>query len=528
MMKERSLFRRTGLVMTLAVLMLAFAILSVQGSAPSTPPADDPSKPRADIIRIDGLKQFGKLERPAVVYLHERHTLALSKKNKDCATCHLPGKTYMSTKFKRLADASKSAVMDIYHDNCTACHRQTADAGEKSGPVVCAGCHQERPVASSWAPIGMDKSLHYRHVKAHNNTCEACHHQYDSAAKKLVYVKGKEDDCRFCHGDQSVDNVISWRLSAHTQCVDCHRKRLAENKDAGPATCGGCHDAATQKKIQKLKDVPRLMRGQPDVTIVQAVKNDGQKVAPFSRMSVVPFNHIGHEASSETCRACHHSSMDACGKCHTLQGSKEGKFVNLQTAMHRVGAQASCVGCHEGFQADTRCAGCHATTLRRDPPEVAGCVSCHMPKPVAASPQTEPKEMAAMLLTARMPVTATYADEEVPESVEIKSLSKQYEPAKLPHRKIVQALVKNIKDSKIAGYFHRDPGTVCQGCHHNSPVSKKPPACASCHSRPFDERNLARPGLQAAYHLQCMECHRVMGLEKPSATACTGCHKEKI
>jgi hypothetical protein len=112
--------------------------------------------------------------------------------------------------------------------------------------------------------------------------------------------------------------------------------------------------------------------------------------------------------------------------------------------------------------------------------------------------------------------------------VEIKALSKQYEPAKLPHRKIVQTLVKNLKDSKLAGSFHRDLGTVCQGCHHNSPLSKKPPACASCHGQPFDGRNLFKPGLQAAYHLQCMECHKDMGTEKPVATNCTGCHKEKL
>jgi hypothetical protein len=516
------------MALTLAALIVALAILSVQGSAPPAPPIDDASKPRADIVRIDGLKQFGKLERPAVVYLHEKHTQALSKKNKDCATCHLPDKKYMSTKYKRLTDASKKTVMEIYHDNCTACHRETADAGEKAGPVACTGCHQEREVASSWKDIGLDKSLHYRHVKAQENKCEACHHQYDPVAKKLVYVKGKEDDCRYCHLEKTVDNVISLRLTAHTQCIDCHRKRLAENKDAGPAFCGGCHDAGLQAKIQKLKDVPRLMRGQPDVTLIQAVKSGGEKVEPFTRMNVVPFNHIGHETYSSNCRSCHHSSMEACGKCHTLQGSKEGKFVNLQTAMHRLNAQASCMGCHDGFQADKRCAGCHASMPRKDPPELSGCVSCHMPKPAAATPQTEPKAMAAMLLEARKPVTATYADEDIPETVEIKGLSKQYEPVKMPHRKMVHTLVKNIKDSKLAGYFHLDPGTVCQGCHHHNPVAKKPPACASCHGQPFDGRNLLKPGLQAAYHLQCMECHKEMGIEKPVATNCTGCHKEKL
>jgi hypothetical protein len=511
--------------MTVAAALVLAAFI---GCHSPTGSPEDANKPRADIIRIDGLKQFGSLERPAVVYLHEKHTQALAKKGKDCTTCHLPDKKYMSTQFMRLKDASKQQTMDIYHTNCTACHRQTAAAGEKAGPVACNECHVDKQIPSSWTEIGMDKSLHSRHVKAQENKCEVCHHQVDPVAKKLVYVKGKEDDCRYCHLDKTVDNVISMRLASHEQCIDCHRKRLAQNQDAGPAFCGGCHDAGLQAKIQKLKDVPRLMRGQPDVTIIQAVKSDGQKVEPFTRMSVVPFNHIGHETYNSTCRACHHSSMEACGKCHTLQGSKDGKFVNLQTAMHRVSAQASCLGCHDGFQADKRCAGCHASMPRKDSPELAGCVSCHMPKPAAATPQTEPKAMAAMLLEARKPVTATYSDEDIPETVEIKALSKQYEPAKLPHRKIVQTLVKNLKDSKLAGYLHRDPGTICQGCHHNSPVAKKPPACASCHGQPFDGRNLFKPGLQAAYHLQCMECHKDMGIEKPVATNCTGCHKEKL
>jgi hypothetical protein len=528
MMKERSLVRRTGRVLTLAASMLVLAIMSVQGSAPTVSPTDDTATPRSDIIRIDGLKQFGRLERPPVVYLHEKHTQALTAKKKDCSVCHLQDSKYLSTKFKRLKDLSKKEVMAVYHDNCIACHRETAAAGEKAGPVVCTGCHQDRATVSSWTELGFDKSLHYRHAKAQENKCEVCHHQFDEAAQKLTYVKGKENNCRYCHFDKTVDKVRSMQLASHEQCIDCHRKRLAENKDAGPATCGGCHDAATQKKIQKLKEVPRLMRGQPDVTLIQAVRSDGQKVDPFTRMSLVPFNHIGHESANSTCRVCHHSSMDACGKCHTLQGSKEGKFVNLQTAMHRVNVQTSCTGCHEAFQSEKRCAGCHASMPRKDPSKVSGCVSCHMPKPAAATPQTEPKEMAALLLEARKPVTATYADEDVPETVEIKALSKQYEPAKLPHRKIVQTLVKNIKDSKLAASFHREPGTICQGCHHNSPVAKKPPACASCHGRSFDDRNLFKPGLQAAYHLQCMECHKDMGIEKPVATNCTGCHKEKV
>jgi hypothetical protein len=472
---------------------------------------------------------FGKLEKQPVEFLHDTHTKALAKKNMDCTACHLTENNRIFPKFKRIKDMDRIEVMNVYHKGCISCHGEMKVAREKAGPVECDGCHSEKALySSSRQPMGFDKSLHFRHSQAQEKKCEVCHHEYDPAAKKIFYAKGKEGTCRYCHLDKTVENASSMRLAAHTQCIDCHRKRLAQSQDTGPATCGGCHDAGLQKKIAKAKDIPRLERGQPNAVLIQAVKSDGQKVEPFTRMSVVPFNHIGHEGYADNCRVCHHSSMDACGKCHTLQGSKDGKFVNLQTAMHRASAQASCIGCHDGFQADKRCAGCHASIPRKDPPRLSGCVSCHNPIPDGVAPQTEPKTMAAMLLEDRKPVSVTYADEDIPETVEIKGLSKQYEPVKLPHRKIVQALVKNIKDSKLAGSFHQSPGTVCQGCHHNSPVAKKPPACASCHGQPFDGRNLFIPGLQAAYHLQCMECHKDMGIEKPAATNCAACHKEKL
>ncbi len=106
-------------------------------------------------------------------------------------------------------------------------------------------------------------------------------------------------------------------------------------------------------------------------------------------------------------------------------------------------------------------------------------------------------------------------------------LSDKYEPSKLPHRKIINTLMAAIGDDKLAATFHTDKATVCAGCHHNSPVSKTPPKCASCHGKPFDPAKGDRPGLKAAYHQQCMGCHNRMKLEKPADTACAECHKER-
>ncbi len=526
MLKQRSLVGRVGMSLAVAATLLAAAIV-VHGSAPAP---DDANKPRADIIRIDGLKQFGALERPAVVFLHEKHTQALAKQkdNKDCAACHLMDKERLSPRYMRVKDVSKQAVMDLYHDNCLACHRQTAAAGEKSGPVVCVECHRDKSPASSWRDIGMDRSLHYRHVKAQENKCEACHHEYDPSGKKLFYAKGKEGTCRYCHEEKTVENRISFRLAAHTDCVDCHRRKLAKNQSAGPVTCSGCHDAGEQLKIEKVKDIPRMKRNQPDTVLVKAVRVDESTPASADRPGVVPFNHIGHESYSDNCRVCHHASLEACVTCHTPAGAKEGKFVTLSTAMHRAESKASCVGCHDTVQSEARCAGCHRTLPAASNPDLAGCASCHVPRPATASPPLDDKAIAAQLLAARQPVTGTFPDADIPETVLIKTVSKKYEPVKMPHRQMVKTMVGGLKDSKLAAYFHREPGTICQSCHHHSPAAKKPPACASCHAQPFDAKNPGKPGLMAAYHLQCMGCHENMKIERPVATHCTGCHKEKL
>jgi len=130
------------------------------------------------------------------------------------------------------------------------------------------------------------------------------------------------------------------------------------------------------------------------------------------------------------------------------------------------------------------------------------------------------------LLKSRNATIDTYDDEDIPENINIGELFYQYEPVEFPHRKIINKLVDNIKENKLANYFHTEKGTICQACHHNSPQAKKPPRCVTCHGKPFDEENLFRPGLKAAYHQQCIGCHTVMEIEKPRATGCTDCHKE--
>lgn len=545
-----------------AVLLMSLYFVGTSGFAKG-----EREGPRSDIITIDSLKVFGYLERPTVTFLHDLHTETLEKMGKDCSACHFPaeknikipgtfneavkGIDRMSPKFKRLKDTAREEVMDVYHRFCVECHTDLTEKGEKTGPVSCGGCHKEGEVTSNRQPMGFDQALHYRHVKANRKegaeepekNCELCHHKYDPEKKELYYAKGKEESCRYCHEEKTEENRVSMRLASHIGCVDCHRKTLAKKEKTGPINCAGCHSPEAQAKIEKPEEVPRMERNQPDMTLVKltADRELATEDELKNRMAMVPYDHKAHEQYNDTCRVCHHASLDSCSKCHTLTGDKDGDYIRLEGAMHRPGNRKSCVGCHQAEQAKDNCAGCHAF-IEGNQAQTASdsCKSCHMdPLPgedgeIRAIDLTQMSDelsakMAQALLESRKPVKTTYAKEDIPEKVSIRVLSDRYEPAEFPHRKIVNTLVKTIEGSKLAQYFHTDKGTVCQGCHHNSPVSKKPPKCASCHDKEriqnVSAKKLFVPRLIGAYHQQCISCHQEMKLEKPSE--CADCHKEK-
>ncbi len=541
MKKGRSRFRWAGILMGIG--MVAICGISAQGIEALGGKRTE----RADVITIDTLHAFGDLERPDVVFLHDQHTDALEKQGKSCDTCHLSEKRFkmvpdtlesaikrvdhLSPKFKRLKDEGRQEVMDIYHDECIGCHNRTADEGHESGPVTCGECHREDPPAmSNRADMGMDRSLHYRHVKAQEKKCELCHHKYDALKDKLYYAKGEEGTCRYCHEEQTEENRISMRLASHIACLDCHRKTMEKEKVAGPVRCSGCHHPEMQEKIEKVDPVPRMERNQPDALIVK-ISEGGEAGAPENnRMAAVPFDHKAHEIYNDTCRVCHHEEMKTCSSCHSLLDTKTEGSVNLAQAMHQLRTDTSCIGCHAEQQEAKECAGCHGFMAKHRKQPDAFCKTCHMTPVEELQKETTPEAMTAMAqaqLAARQSVDGTYDLADIPETVTMGVMAKDYEPAKMPHRKIVTSMLKKIEGNKLAAHFHQEKGTFCQGCHHNAPPSKKPPRCSSCHGKPFDPLRPDMPGLKAIYHDQCIGCHDRMGVEKPAAVDCISCHKEK-
>jgi hypothetical protein len=533
MVKGKSYLIGAGISVTIIILVIGFMGVFDVTALSKIPDDTQPIMFRPDIITFDNMEVFGKLEKTKAIFLHDQHTDALEKINKDCAACHKTENGRMSQKFMRLKDVGREELTKIYCDNCTKCHTEMIAAGEKAGPVKCDECHKERPlIRSSRVPMGFDKSLHFRHYRAQDNKCDRCHHEYDEKSRKLFYAKGKEGTCRYCHKEKTegdaAEKVISMRFASHLSCVDCHQQMRAKQVDAGPLRCAGCHDAKEQLKIEKVKHVPRLKRGQPDNVIIQT----GDKKGRIARMDQVPFDHKSHEEYNDTCRVCHLASLESCATCHSLTGPikaiKNGKEITLETAFHKRGHQSSCTGCHESKQQDKNCAGCHAFMNKTRQQESSACLRCHMiplPERTGELSTSNAARMARLMPQLWKETFGPIYKVEVPKTVVLKDLVSQYEPAEYPHRKVLDAMVEKLDDSRLAQYFHYDDTTLCRGCHHNTPAAGKPPRCANCHDKPFNEDNLFRPGIMGSFHQQCLGCHQKMGVEK--YTGCTSCHKER-
>jgi len=68
----------------------------------------------------------------------------------------------------------------------------------------------------------------------------------------------------------------------------------------------------------------------------------------------------------------------------------------------------------------------------------------------------------------------------------------------------------------------------CALCHHYRPLDEKAnetTRCSACHQEPFSKDHPERLGLKAAYHQQCMECHREMD---KGPIDCIGCHQKNV
>ncbi|MCP3875728.1 MAG: cytochrome c3 family protein [Desulfobacteraceae bacterium] len=488
---------------------------------------DDNDK-RPDRIMIQLEAELSKDEMPAVGFMHDLHTQAVDG---DCKACHDEKDSTFIFKFKR---TDKKASMELYHDECVACHVEKKQADEIAGPIAseCRSCHAvDKSKASSWKKITFDKSLHYVHEssaqikgmsQADKDNCSRCHHKYNEKTKEIYYIKGEEESCSYCHRPVQKDSIRTIQQASHDACVSCHQTLKVKKVAAGPVTCKGCHELEMQQKIEKVADVPRLKRNQPDVVAITGWKK-GSKIKN-TYMNAVAFDHKFHETNAESCKVCHHETLKKCTDCHKADGSdQQGEFISLEQAMHKQDTNRSCLGCHQEQTKNADCAGCHFNvSANKDGSE--SCKTCHNLNHKDLI--VEPAQVAKTSLSEMSAGYTSVQIDKIPEEIKIDVLSKDYKPSVFPHRKVVQAISKRVEKSQMAKAFHTDQAGLCMGCHHNSPKTLEPPQCGSCHSKKGPSVD-GRPGLKGAYHGQCITCHQKMEVQAVAATDCVKCHEEK-
>lgn len=566
-----------GILLSVCLLGMVGTSGSVYSATVAEPPASDHSRLP---VFIEQAGKSAEMERPAVPFDHDKHTAAEAKTGRDnCAVCHkleardkrLKGHDVQVFEFPKAVydPADKAATMYAYHNACVSCHRSKKAQGKKTGPLVglCGQCHVRNPkysrVTWAWQPV-FDYKRHARHVAATkklapdkglnvvpggvrligevpNKECQVCHHSYDEKTQALVYKKDFENGCKACHKDKDDKNARSMKKVAHAACIGCHMKMAQERskevaagrvkpedakKGLGPFECKGCHGVHKELKPEEIAKQPRLVRGQKDVMdlfLEQTEPGDKPPAKPVlmtfekrARMKVVPFNHKAHEPRGQFCNTCHHYSLEKCGNCHTLKGDKEkGGGITYEEAFHKADSNRSCVGCHGVAKKSQKCAGCH-TFMTNSAPQGA-CKVCH-------------RGPSGGKLEEVQPIPLFTDKEKVPESLDIKILAKEFQPAKFPHMKVVNKLASVSNESSLARWFHGDAkATLCEGCHHNMGAPQainKVPACVACHSRPQENKAIGRPGILGAYHQQCIGCHEAMR-QKPNALECVKCHKQK-
>lgn len=493
-----------------------------------------PTQEPENMVEIAHKEIFKRLEYGKVLFEHQKHIDTMAKhlnkpKEITCGECHLRDK-YGDYSFDFQGSGnikSSEELKNLYHMRCLNCHQTLSSQNKKTGPEIlsCRDCHKKESekVEVKYPLFEFDFSLHEKHVKKHEKDCSLCHHIYDIEEKDkslaLVYEKGTEQSCYYCHdftkkrGPEiskivkvAKEKNLDIKNANHLLCLNCHLKNRLQAKDAGPLECKKCH-TGKYKTIEELKDVPRPERDQPDKVFLNIEEG---------KMKGVAFKHSFHEKNNRNCRVCHHETLRACRDCHNLKGKEEGGFVNALTAFHSLNSETSCQGCHKNFTRKEECYGCHyfIPPVKAEVGKGQTCSRCHTGK-------KEPEVVKTFALSS----------DKIKNEVTIKHIEKEFEPVKIPHYKMIKKLTDISNQSKIATYFHKDIDTICRGCHHKSKEDaesqrERPPLCVNCHSVTFDEKAIARPRLQAAYHSMCIKCHETIKLEKPKK--CEDCHKRKV
>jgi len=133
------------------------------------------------------------------------------------------------------------------------------------------------------------------------------------------------------------------------------------------------------------------------------------------------------------------------------------------------------------------------------------CNSCH----ICDKPTEKYPCLRACPRTSAVAVTRELSRKRAPELVILDQLAEIYLPVPFDHEG--HAEMADMTDG-------------CAVCHHYTPEGAAHPACKSCHKTSADTEDIRNPSLKAAYHRQCMSCHR----EWSGESQCVSCHPPMV
>ncbi len=141
MLKQRSL----RLLLSTTVLLFLFPFIVFA----SVKIMEDTGEKRPDILTIDipsldDPANGDQKDMPPVQFKHDMHTQAVEGQ---CIKCHDNKEGKPVFKFKRTEDVEGQSYMDLYHENCVACHTDMEGKTGDKGPLEaeCRTCHNAEP-----------------------------------------------------------------------------------------------------------------------------------------------------------------------------------------------------------------------------------------------------------------------------------------------------------------------------------------------------------------------------------------------
>ncbi|MCE5334417.1 MAG: cytochrome c family protein [Desulfobacteraceae bacterium] len=102
-----------------------------------------------DSLIVMQAKEFGKLERAAVTFNHEKHSA-----NMECLQCHHDYDAYLNNRGGEgqpcatchtvAGKPGVPALREAFHNQCKTCHAALSARGKQSGPLTCGECHIQK------------------------------------------------------------------------------------------------------------------------------------------------------------------------------------------------------------------------------------------------------------------------------------------------------------------------------------------------------------------------------------------------